>query len=104
MGRKTFSREFKISAVGLVQQQGYTVVQAAKSLGIDATSLRGWLKQFTVDGAVPPVQQKASPFCHFFTGGLRDPRGRARWRKNSLATKAPYLVRMMTDISYSGRP
>jgi transposase len=35
----------------LVQQQGYTVVQAAKSLGVDPSSLRGWLKQFSVDGA-----------------------------------------------------
>jgi transposase len=53
MGRRTYSREFKISAVGLVQQQGYTVVQAAKSLGVDPASLRGWLKQFPADGAAP---------------------------------------------------
>ena len=54
MGRRTYSREFKISAVGLVQQQGYTVVQAAKSLGVDPASLRGWLKQFPVAGASQP--------------------------------------------------
>jgi transposase len=54
MGRRKFSREFKISAVGLVQQQGYTVVQAAQSLGIDPTSLRGWLKQFPTDPAAAP--------------------------------------------------
>jgi transposase len=54
MGRRTYSREFKISAVGLVQQQGYTVVQAAKSLGVDPASLRGWLKQFPADGTPPP--------------------------------------------------
>ena len=53
MGRRKFSREFKISAVGLVQQQGYTVVDAAKSLGIDPTSLRGWLKQFPTDASAP---------------------------------------------------
>ena len=49
MGRRTFSREFKLSAVKLVQQQGYTVVQAAKNLGIDPASLRGWCKQFSLD-------------------------------------------------------
>jgi len=54
MGRRTYSREFKISAVGLVQQQGYTVVQAAKSLGVDPASLRGWLKQFPAAGAARP--------------------------------------------------
>jgi len=45
MGRRTYSREFKISAVSLVQQQDYTVTQAAKSLGVDPASLRYWLKQ-----------------------------------------------------------
>jgi transposase len=40
--------------VGLVQQQGYTVSQAATSLGIDPASLRGWLKQFPVDAAAQP--------------------------------------------------
>jgi transposase len=49
MGRRTFSREFKLSAVKLVQQQGYTFVQAAKNLGIDPASLRGWCKQFSLD-------------------------------------------------------
>ena len=59
MGRRSFTREFKISAVGLVQQQGYTVAQAAKSLGIDAGSLRGWLKQFPADGS-PHTDQTGS--------------------------------------------
>ena len=49
MGRRTFSREFQLSAVKRVQQQGYTVVQAAKNLGIDPASLRGWRKQFSFD-------------------------------------------------------
>jgi transposase len=40
--------------VGLVQQQGYAVVQAAKSLGIEPTTLRGWLKQFPAAGAALP--------------------------------------------------
>jgi transposase len=30
------------------------VVQAAKSLGIDPASLRGWLKQFPADGTAQP--------------------------------------------------
>jgi len=53
MARRTYSREFKISAVGLVQQQGYTVAQAAKSLGVDAASLRGWLKRLAAEVAAP---------------------------------------------------
>lgn len=51
MTRRRYSREFKVSAVGLVQQQGYSVPQAAKSLGLDPATLRGWLKRFAPDPA-----------------------------------------------------
>jgi transposase len=53
MRRRTYSREFKLSAVALVQQQGYSIPQAAKSLGIDGGSLRSWLKKFPLDQASP---------------------------------------------------
>jgi transposase len=46
MGRRNFTREFKVSAVRLVQEQGYTVSEAAKSLGVDGNSIRDWLKKF----------------------------------------------------------
>jgi len=46
MGRRIFAREFKVSAVKLVQEQNYTVSEAAKSLGVDAASIRNWLKKF----------------------------------------------------------
>ena len=35
MARRKFTVEFKRSAVKLVQQQGYTVTEAARSLGVD---------------------------------------------------------------------
>lgn len=46
MGRKVYSHEFKVSAVKLVQEQNYTAVEAAKSLGVDVGSIRNWLKKF----------------------------------------------------------
>jgi transposase len=45
MSRRRFTREFKISAAKLVQEQGYSVAEAARSLGVDPGSIRGWLKQ-----------------------------------------------------------
>ena len=52
MSRRKYSREFKVSAAKLVSEQGYTVSEAAKSLGVDPNSIRGWIKQFTsTDGA-----------------------------------------------------
>jgi transposase len=46
MARRKYSREFKVSAVKLVNQQGYSVPEAVKSLGIDAANIREWVKKF----------------------------------------------------------
>jgi transposase len=49
MARRKYSLEFKQSAVKLVREREYTVVEAAKSLGVDASSLRWWLKKTPAD-------------------------------------------------------
>lgn len=49
MARRKFTREFKISAVQLVNEQGYSVAQAAKSLGVDPTSVREWVAKFSAE-------------------------------------------------------
>jgi transposase len=49
MVRRNFTREFKVSAARLVQEQGYTVTEAAKSLGVEPTSIRDWLKKFAAE-------------------------------------------------------
>jgi transposase len=43
MPRRKYTREFKLSAVKLVNEQGYSIADAAKSLGIDAANVRGWV-------------------------------------------------------------
>ena len=35
MARRKFTREFKVSAVKLVNEQGYSIVEAARNLGVD---------------------------------------------------------------------
>ena len=49
MGRRRFTREFKLSAVKLVNEQGYSPVEAAKSLGVDPNSVRGWVEKFCAE-------------------------------------------------------
>ncbi len=44
--RKKYSKEFKLDAISLVTEQGYTRVAAAKSLGINANMLSRWAKEF----------------------------------------------------------
>jgi transposase len=54
MSRRKYTREFKLSAVKLVNEQGYSISEAAKSLGIDPNSVRYWVKQFSGEpGGIP---------------------------------------------------
>ncbi len=55
MARRTFTREFKLSAVRLVNQQGYTVPAAARSLGIDRGSVRQWVAKFSSEAGLAPA-------------------------------------------------
>lgn len=61
MSRKVYGREFKESAVQLVQERGYSVAEAAQSLGIDGGTLRQWLKKFPAASGSPAASE----------GGLR---------------------------------
>jgi transposase len=45
MARRNYTREFKLSAVQLVKEQGYSIAQAAKSLGVDDASVRYWTQK-----------------------------------------------------------
>lgn len=47
--RKRYSKEFKQDAVSLVNDQGYTRLEAARILGINATMLGRWVKEFNRD-------------------------------------------------------
>jgi transposase len=47
--RRSFTREFKIQAVKLVTEQGYSYAEAARQLDIRDTQLRLWKKQFEAE-------------------------------------------------------
>jgi transposase len=54
MSQRRYSREFKLSAVKLVNEQGYSIPDAAKSLGVDPANVRGWIAKFSnSDGVIP---------------------------------------------------
>jgi transposase len=59
MARRKFTREFKVSAVQLVNHQGYSIAEAAKSLGIDPNSLRGWMKTLSSEAGLAPQGEGA---------------------------------------------
>jgi transposase len=52
--RQKFSPEFKEDAVKLVTEEGYSIVEAARNLGVSATMLGRWKREReSLDGSVP---------------------------------------------------
>ena len=49
MKRKSYTREFKIEAVKLITEKGYSIAEASRSLGVEYSVLRNWKKQFEQD-------------------------------------------------------
>ena len=55
MARRRYAREFKISAVKLVNEQGYSVPEAAKSLGVHDRSVRDWVEKYSSQDGLAPT-------------------------------------------------
>ena len=64
--RKQYSKEFKLDAVSLVTEQGYTQMEAAKRLDINANMLSRWVRElsdtdgqaFRGNGKLTPEQEE----------------------------------------------
>jgi transposase len=59
MSKRRFSREFKLSAVKLVNEQGYSIPEAAKSLGVAPANVRGWVEKFSSEAGLAPSGEGA---------------------------------------------
>ena len=49
MGRRQFSREFKLEAVKLIKERGVSVAQAARDLDVHENVLRKWARDLAAD-------------------------------------------------------
>ncbi len=62
MGRRQFSREFKLEAIRLVKERGVAVAQASRDLDIGENVLRRWIKEAGADpGQAFPGQGQLKP-------------------------------------------
>ncbi|HEX6289295.1 MAG TPA: transposase, partial [Herpetosiphonaceae bacterium] len=48
--RKPYTRELKVETVKLVTERGMKRAQVARDMGIDAQTLRRWIREFSADG------------------------------------------------------
>ncbi len=46
---KTYTKEFKLDAISLIEKQGYSQAEAGRSLGISAKLLSRWLKELSTE-------------------------------------------------------
>ena len=61
--RRTYTREFKVEAVKLITEKGYSIAEAARSLGLHENLLRSWKQAFQQQGQQAfPGQGNLSPF------------------------------------------
>ncbi len=61
--RRTYTPEFKAEAVRLVTEQGYSVAEAARSLGLCDNLIRNWKQALQAQGDQAfPGRGKPSPF------------------------------------------
>jgi len=90
MARRKFTREFKVSAVKLVNEQGYSPCEAAKRLGVDPASVREWVKKFSEeDGLVPSGEGAAQAELR----RLRKENARLRMEREILKKAAAFFAK-----------
>jgi len=65
--RKQYTKEFKLDAINLVLNQGYTAPEVSRNLEINASMLRRWIREyqqddmgqaFRGDGKLTPEQEE----------------------------------------------
>src|ERR1700687_2222821 len=67
--RRTYTPEFKAQAVNLVTEQGYSVAEAARSLGVSENLIRNWkqalhdqgAQAFPGQGKLPGIEEELRP-------------------------------------------
>ena len=91
MKRRVYSREFKVSAVKLVQEQGYTIGKAAEHLGIDPGSLRAWVHKFGTPPSEVP-EAVGEPAMRAECRRLREENRQLRMEREILKKAATYFA------------
>lgn len=87
--RRRHNEEFKREAVKLVTDQGYSMAEAARSLGLDASVLRSWkLKYAPEQGGAPQMQESEQEEL----GRLREENRRLRMERDILKKATAFFA------------
>lgn len=90
MSRRKYTREFKLSAVKLVNEQGYSIPEAGRSLGVDPNCVRGWIGKFASEPGLSPSGEGA---LALELGRLRKENARLLMEREILKKAAQFFAR-----------
>ncbi|WP_041276965.1 transposase [Oleidesulfovibrio alaskensis] len=92
MGRPIkYSKEFKVSAVKLVTELGYSCREAGEQLGCSSWSVRDWVRQLRASGDIPPENVTAASAQDM--KALREENARLRLENEILKKAAAYFAK-----------
>jgi transposase len=89
--RRRFSDEFKTDAVSLVIDQGYSVSEAARRLGVDRSVLDRWCRQHRQQASDSPVRQEDD--CEAEIRKLREEVRKLQIEKDILKKAAAFFAK-----------
>lgn len=92
MARKTYTREFKLQALQMIADQGLSVVEVARRLGVGENCLRNWRKAAREQGeAAFPGNGRPAPADEELRR-LRAENARLRAERDLLKKAAAYFA------------
>ena len=94
--RHTYTPEFKAEAVKLVTEQGYSVAEAARSLGVHETVLRSWKQALQAKGDQAFPGQGKLPAIEEELRRLRADNKRLQAERDILKKAAAFFAREAT--------
>lgn len=86
--RRTYTDEFKLEAVKLVLEQGLSLAQAARDLGIHANVLRNWKMKYLADQEDPSLTEDE----RMELARLRDENRRLRMERDILKKATAFFA------------
>ena len=94
--RRTYTSEFKVEAVKLVTEKGYSVAEAARSLDVGETLLRSWKVAFQAEGEQAFPGNGRLPAVEEELRRLRAENLRLRQERDILKKAAAFFAREAT--------
>ena len=87
-----YTEEFRRQAVDLITAEKLSIAEAGRRLGVDASTLRKWVKKYRPTAAVPPPTASAPSSVEQELRRLREENRQLKMERDILKKAAIYLA------------